>query len=98
MKIFISQILNISLFLTFFNMSSQKDMISCLTETPENYIEIENQYKSTYDYHINTYYDKLNQKTSTAITNIPAKIHIVTDANGVTSICLLYTSPSPRDS
>ena len=88
MKLFISQILNISLFLTFFSMSSQKDMISCLTETPENYLEIENQYKSTYDYHINTYYDKLHQKTSTAITNIPAKIHIVTDANGVTSITL----------
>jgi hypothetical protein len=69
-------------------MSPQKDMIYCLTEIPENYLEIENQYKSTYDYHINAYYDKLQQKTSTAITNIPAKIHIVTDANGVTSITL----------
>ena len=29
------------------------------------------------------YYNKLQSKTSTAITNVPAKIRIVTDANGV---------------
>ena len=37
---------------------------------------------------MNEYYNKLQSKTSTAITNVPAKIHIVTDANGATSITL----------
>ena len=59
---------------------------SCLTQVPENFSEIENQNRTTFQYYLDDYYKKFALKTSTAITNVPAKIHIVTDANGVTQI------------
>ena len=58
----------------------------CLTQVPENFSEIENQNRTTFQYYLDEYYNKFASKTSTAITNVPAKIHIVTDANGVTQI------------
>ena len=66
--------------------AQESEIVGCITPDPENFTEIEN--NASFNYYLNEYYDKLQQKTSTAITNVPAKIHIVTDANGVTSITL----------
>ena len=68
--------------------SQKNELISCITEIPDNFLEIEKNSKETFQYFINDYYNKLKSKTSTAITNVPAKIHMVTDANGATSITL----------
>ena len=68
--------------------SQKSETISCLTEMPHDFLERENKKKDTFQYYLNEYYNKLQSKTSTAITNVPAKIHIVTDANGATSITL----------
>ena len=72
------------LFLNFSAFSQNHYSESCLTQVPENFSEIENQNRSTFQYYLEEYYNKFESKTSTAITNVPAKIHIVTDANGVT--------------
>ena len=53
---------------------------------PDDFTGREINNKEMFQYYMNEYYNKLQSKTSTAITNVPAKIHIVTDANGVTSI------------
>ena len=53
---------------------------------PENYNEIELNSKSSYDYYLNEFYDKYQNKTSTALTDVPAKLHIVTDDGGDTTI------------
>ena len=80
------------IFLIFLNTSSvfsqDKKIVNCITETPDNFYEIENLNKSKYEFYINEYYNKLQSKSSTAITNVPAKIHIVTDTNGQTNITL----------
>ncbi len=68
--------------------SQKSETISCLTEMPHDFLERENNKKDTFEYYLKEYYNKLQSKTSTAITNVPAKIHIVTDANGATSITL----------
>ena len=68
------------------NYSQKNETISCITEIPDDFTERENNNKEMFQYYMNEYYKKLQSKTSTAITNVPAKIHIVTDANGATSI------------
>ena len=68
------------------NYSQKNETISCITEIPDDFTERENNNKEMFQYYMNEYYNKLQSKTSTAITNVPAKIHIVTDANGATSI------------
>ena len=65
---------------------SQENLVSCGTIMPENYNEIELNSKSNYDYYLNEFYDKYQNKTSTALTDVPAKLHIVTDDGGDTSI------------
>ena len=86
-KYFIKILLfSFAIFSNFHLIAQQPETISCITPEPENFTELENQNKVSFNHHIDEYYDKLQQKTSTAITNVPAKIHIVTDANGVTSI------------
>ena len=88
-KNYYTSFLFFSLFVTSFSVFSQKnEMISCITEMPENFSETENKNNETFLYHLNEYYNKIQSKTSTAITNVPAKIHIVTDANGATSITI----------
>lgn len=88
-KNYYTSFLFFSLFVTNFSVFSQKnEMISCITEMPENFSETENKNNETFLYHLNEYYNKIQSKTSTAITNVPAKIHIVTDANGATSITI----------
>ena len=85
-KIYYKLILVSILFLNFSAFSQNHYSESCLTKVPENFSEIENQNRSTFQYYLEEYYNKFGSKTSTAITNVPAKIHIVTDANGVTEI------------
>tara|TARA_A100001011_G_scaffold398014_1_gene500913 strand:- start:79 stop:1821 length:1743 start_codon:yes stop_codon:yes gene_type:complete len=58
----------------------------CGTEVPNNFFEIENSNKENFEYYLVEYYSKVQSKSSTAITNVPVKIHIVTDANGATNI------------
>ena len=53
---------------------------------PENYNEIELNSKSSYDFYINEFYNRYQNKTSTPLTDVPAKLHIVTDDDGDTSI------------
>jgi hypothetical protein len=79
-------ILSIILLLIFSFNYSQENLASCGTIMPENYNEIELNSKSSYDYYINEFYDKYQNKTSTALTDVPAKLHIVTDDGGDTSI------------
>ena len=70
--------------LTLFSQVPQKS--SCATEVPENFFDIQNTNKESLDYYIDEYFSKVQSKSSTAITNVPAKIHIVTDSNGGTTI------------
>ena len=70
--------------LTLFSQVPQKS--SCATEVPENFFDIQNINKESLDYYIDEYFNKAQSKSSTAITNVPAKIHIVTDSNGGTTI------------
>lgn len=79
-------ILSIILLLIFSFNYSQENLASCGTIMPENYNEIELNSKSSYDYYLNEFYDKYQNKTSTALTDVPAKLHIVTDDGGDTSI------------
>ena len=65
---------------------SQENLASCGTIMPENYNEIELNSKSSYDFYINEFYNRYQNKTSTALTDVPAKLHIVTDDEGDTSI------------
>ena len=58
----------------------------CGTEVPNNFFEIENSNKENFEYYLVEYYSKVQSKSSTAITNVPVKINIVTDANGATNI------------
>tara|TARA_Y100000991_G_scaffold72507_1_gene54537 strand:- start:29379 stop:31142 length:1764 start_codon:yes stop_codon:yes gene_type:complete len=70
------------------NIAQESKIINCITEQPENFSEIEIQNKSIFDDYYNDYFNKIQSKNSTAITDVPAKIHIVTDSNGATSITL----------
>ena len=79
-------ILSIILSLFFSFIYSQENLASCGTIMPENYNEIELNSKSSYDFYINEFYNRYQNKTSTALTDVPAKLHIVTDDEGDTSI------------
>ena len=79
----------IQIFFTFFYLtltSQEIHMGKCATEVPDNFLEIENINKENFEYYLAEYYSKVQSKSSTAITNVPAKIHIVTDSNGATNI------------
>ena len=58
-------ILSIILSLIFSFNYSQENLASCGTIMPENYNEIELNSKSSYDYYLNEFYDKYQNKTST---------------------------------
>ena len=79
----------IQIFFTCFYLTMTSQEISkgkCATEVPGNFLEIENINKENFEYYLAEYYSKVQSKSSTAITNVPAKIHIVTDSNGATNI------------
>ena len=87
MKSFNKYLLNFTIIFFCTSIHSQENHIgSCATEVPENFYEIENNNKESFDYYLNEYYNKKQSKFSTAITDVPAKIHIVTDTNGATNI------------
>ena len=76
-------------FFMFFCLSSVSQEIHtgyCGTEAPDNFFETENNNKENFEYYLAEYYSKIQSKSSTAITNVPAKIHIITDTNGATNI------------
>ena len=79
-------VLLLSLTLLYSKNYSQNNQGTCGTITPENFDEIELNSKSSYNYYINEFYDKYQNKTSTALTDVPAKIHIVTDDGGNSNI------------
>lgn len=86
-KNYFKQLILISTSLFCFTLFSQETHNGiCGSEVPENFLEIENNNKESFNQYLNDYYNKLHSKTSTAITNVPAKIHIVTDTNGATNI------------
>ena len=89
-------ILSIILLLIFSFNYSQENLASCGTIMPENYNEIELNSKSSYDYYLNEFYDKYQNKTSTALTDVPAKLHIVTDDGGDTSITVDTKTNNPK--
>ena len=71
----------------YFSIASQEIHTGfCGTEVPDNFFETENNNKENFEYYLVEYYSKVQSKSSTAITNVPVKIHIVTDANGATNI------------
>ena len=65
---------------------SQGDSFSCGTVMPQNYLEIESNSKSDFNYYINEFYNKTQLNTSTALTDIPVKIHVVRNDFGLTNI------------
>ncbi len=66
--------------------AQHSNISSCGTEVPENFFDTEKINKEGYNYFLEEYYNKVHSKSSTAITNVPVKIHIVTDSDGSTNI------------
>ena len=58
----------------------------CGTEVPENYFNLLDDNKDLIEKYEREYYELKKNRTSTAITNVPVKIHIVTQASGATNI------------
>ncbi|HJN54345.1 MAG TPA: T9SS type A sorting domain-containing protein [Flavobacteriaceae bacterium] len=58
----------------------------CGTEVPENYLSLLNNNKDLIEKYEREYYELKKNRTSTAITNVPVKIHVVTQASGETPI------------
>ena len=79
------KILFISFLLFSVNSYSQTNDL-CGTEVPENYFDILEEKKDLIKKYEREYYELTENRTSTAITNVPVKIHIVTMSNGSTSI------------
>jgi hypothetical protein len=71
-----------------FSLSSIAQSINdfCGTEVPENYFNIMDEKRDIIEKYEREYYQLKKNRTSTAITNVPVKIHIVTQGNGMTSI------------
>ena len=86
MKKLIPFINSLAFMLTFLGLNSQEINKECITQVPKNIDQIEEESRDTYNSYINQYYEKLNNKSSTAITQIPAKLHIVTNSSGYTSV------------
>ena len=74
--------------LFFFNTLAQQPNEECITQVSEDILELEYENQELYNYYIDEYFEKLNNKSSTAITQIPAKLHIVTDSGGNTSVSI----------
>ena len=80
------KILFISAFLISINSNAQNIDNMCGTDVPENYFEILEEKRDLIEKYEREYYQLKQNRTSTAITNVPVKIHIVTQASGATSI------------
>ena len=80
------KILFISAFLITLNSNAQNIDNMCGTDVPENYFELLEEKSDLIEKYEKEYYQLKQNRTSTAITNVPVKIHIVTQASGATSI------------
>ena len=80
------KILFISVLIFSLNSVAQNTNDFCGTEVPENYSNIMDEKRDIIEKYEREYYELKKNRTSTAITNVPVKIHIVTQANGTTSI------------
>ncbi len=68
------------------NSSAQNINNFCGTEVPEDYFNRMDEKREILENYEKKYYQLKANKTSTAITNVPVKIHIVTQANGTSAI------------
>ena len=68
------------------NSSAQNINNFCGTEVPENYFNSMDEKREILENYERKYYQLKANKTSTAITNVPIKIHIVTQENGTSAI------------
>ena len=80
------KILYITTFLICLNSNSQNSENLCGTQVPEDYFNFMDEKKEILESFEREYYQLKGNRTSTAITNVPVKIHIVTQENGATSI------------
>jgi len=80
------KILFISAIIFSINSTAQNINNFCGTEVPEDYFNIMDEKREILENFEREYYQLKENRTSTAITNVPVKIHIVTQANGATSI------------
>jgi len=68
------------------NSSAQNINNFCGTEVPEDYFNSMDEKREILENYERKYYQLKANKTSTAITNVPIKIHIVTQENGTSAI------------
>ena len=80
------KILFISAIIFSINSTAQNINNFCGTEVPEDYFSIMDEKREILENFEREYYQLKENRTSTAITNVPVKIHIVTESNGATSI------------
>jgi len=80
------KILFISVLIFSLNSVAQNTNDFCGTEVPENYSNIMDEKRDIIEKYEREYYQLNENRTSTAITNVPVKIHIVTQASGATNI------------
>ena len=80
------KLLFISALLFSINSISQNIDNFCGTEVPENYFNLLDDNMDLIEKYEREYYELKKNRTSTAITNVPVKIHIVTQASGATNI------------
>ena len=71
MKSFYKYLLNFTIIFFCTSIHSQENHIgSCATEVPENFYEIENNNKESFDYYLNEYYNKKQSKFSGKLMGI----------------------------
>jgi len=80
------KILFISAIIFSINSTAQNINNFCGTEVPEDYFSVMDEKREILENFEREYYQLKENRTSTAITNVPVKIHIVTQASGATSI------------
>jgi len=80
------KILFISVLIFSLNSIAQNTNDFCGTEVPENYFNIMDEKRDIIEKYEMEYYQLNKNRTSTAITNVPVKIHIVTEDSGATNI------------
>ena len=80
------KILFISAIIFSINSTAQNINNFCGTEVSEDYFNIMDEKREILENFEREYYQLKENRTSTAITNVPVKIHIVTQASGATSI------------
>jgi len=65
---------------------SQEISEECGTTYDQNFYELKTQKLDDFNYFLNEYYDKRNQKSTTAITDIPVRVNILRTTSGNTAV------------